>query len=444
MKDLLLDVRLDGFDAPIGVLARDDKGAMAFAYTDAHLKHAAPLPLSLSLPLQQDAFSDEAARPYFENLLQERDGALKQVMDRENLSRDDIAGLLFHLGRDCAGAVSVLPKDAPPSKVPGDLAKDYEVLTDAQMNELVLALHTRAPLPEHIRDPSPLSGVQSKIALTRLPGGEFAKPKEGSGAPTTHIIKAPDERHKEDAVYENAALWLSDRLGLNTADAAAVSFGDVKVLLTRRFDRVVSPEGRVTRIHQEDFAQALGLPPSLKYERYGQDQRVFNTDAIARVITNTADPKTASEYFVRAALFDILIGNVDGHAKNFALLHEAGKITMAPRYDVMPTRLDPQFVSDFAFKIGAAENLDSLKLADLEAFGRRFGVALDDLTTWAESYANDLCAAFGELDRMYARKFANLISSNAETLMTLLNRPVPASVKDRDAFVAKGGGWASS
>ncbi|MBC7767428.1 MAG: HipA domain-containing protein [Phycisphaerales bacterium] len=444
MKELVLDVRLDGFDAPIGVLARDAKGAMAFAYTDAHLKHAAPAPLSLSLPLGDDAFSDEAARPYFENLLQERDGALKQVMDRENLSRDDIAGLLFHLGRDCAGAVSVLPQGAAPSKVPGDLAKDYETLSDAQMEELVRALHTRAPLPDHIRDPSPLSGVQSKIALTRLPGGEFAKPREGSGAPTTHIIKAPDERHKDDAIYENAAMTLSDRLLLRTADAAAVSFGEVKVLLTRRFDRAVSPEGRVTRIHQEDFAQALGLPPSLKYERYGEGQRIFNTDAIARVIGQTSDPKAASEFFVRASLFDILIGNVDGHAKNFALLHEAGAITMAPRYDVMPTRLDPKFTPDFAFKVGAAENLDSLKLADLEAFGRRFGVALDDLTNWAASYANDLCAAFGELDRMYARKFANLIADNVETLLKTLKRPVPDAVKDRDAFVGKGGGWSTS
>src|SRR5690606_7307785 len=99
VNDLVLDVRLDGFQAPIGVLARDAKGAMAFVYTDAHLKHPAPVPLSLSLPLQEAGFADEAARPYFENLLQERDGALKQVMDRENLSRDDIAGLLFHLGR---------------------------------------------------------------------------------------------------------------------------------------------------------------------------------------------------------------------------------------------------------------------------------------------------------------------------------------------------------
>jgi len=206
MNELFLDVRLDSFADPVGVLVRDAKGALAFAYTPEHAANPAALALSLSLPLSEEPYEDAPTRAFFDNLLQERDGVLRHVMAREGLSRDDVAGLLAHIGRDCPGAVSVLPQGAPPSKIPGDLERDYEPLSEAQMEAIVQALHERAPLPESVGDPSPLSGVQSKIALTLLPDGRFGEPRRGSGAPTTHIIKAPDQRHREDAALEAAAL----------------------------------------------------------------------------------------------------------------------------------------------------------------------------------------------------------------------------------------------
>ena len=189
MGPLALDVRLDGHDEPVGVLIRDDRGALAFAYREDYVSASDATPLSLSLPLGPEPYDDAIARPFFDNLLQERDSALTDIMAREGLSRDDIAGLLFHVGKDCAGALSVLPMGAPPAKVPGDYDRDYTALSPERLEAIVDALHERRRLPEGTEDPSPLAGMQSKIALTVLPDGRFAVPNPGTGAPTTQMLE---------------------------------------------------------------------------------------------------------------------------------------------------------------------------------------------------------------------------------------------------------------
>ena len=341
MTELRLDVRLDGFADPAGTLVRTEQGALAFAYTPAHVARADALPLSLSLPLTDERYGDIVTRAFFDNLLQERDGALNDVMAREGLARDDIAGLLLHLGKDCPGALSVLPAGAPAVKVPGDYATDYEALSDNKITAIAAALQERRRLPAGTTDPSPLAGVQSKLALTQLPDGRLAQPIEGTGAPTTHILKVPDRDHPRDAAHEAATLDLSRALGFETSEAAVVEIGEIEVLLVRRFDRALDRDGRVVRLHQEDFAQALGLPAALKYERRGTPDRRFDVAGIRKVLDATTDPVDERDRFIRATLFDLMTGNVDSHAKNFALLHIArDRIRVAPRYDLLPTRLD--------------------------------------------------------------------------------------------------------
>ena len=124
MSEHKLDVRLDGFENPVGTLVKTNAGGLRFQYHLHHANKADALPLSLSLPLNDEPYGDVLTRAFFDNLLQERDGPLQSVMAREGIARDDVAGLLFHLGRDCAGAISVLPEGAPPVKVPGDFSQD--------------------------------------------------------------------------------------------------------------------------------------------------------------------------------------------------------------------------------------------------------------------------------------------------------------------------------
>lgn len=195
MTPINLDVRLDGFDKPIGRLSRNETGALAYQYHDAFLQQANAFPLSLSLPLQAAPYNDVLVRSFFDNLLQERNDPLQALMAREGIARDDIAGLLLHLGKDCAGAISVLPEAAPPTKVPGNFAHDYEPLSMENISAIVKSLHNENIFPAGTQDPSPLAGVQNKFALTILPDGRYAFPKIGTGAPTTHIIKVPKRNH---------------------------------------------------------------------------------------------------------------------------------------------------------------------------------------------------------------------------------------------------------
>lgn len=447
MDVLALDVRLDNSESPVGVLVRDQHGGLAFAYNEAYVSDPQAISLSLSLPLTPEPFEEAVARPFFDNLLQERDGALSDIMARENIARDDIAGLLFHLGKDCAGALSILPAGSPPTKVPGDYQNDYQRIEDDRQIAIVDSLHKRRRLPAGTDDPSPLAGMQSKFALTVLPDGSLAEPLPGSGAPTTHILKVPDQEHVRDGSLEYHAMQLSHAVGFATASVSLLPLAGIEVLLVTRFDRALDINGRVVRIHQEDFAQALGLPAALKYERRGAPGRRFDVEAVRRILDATDDPAAGREFFIRATIFDLLVGNVDGHAKNFALLHEAGgRIRAAPRYDVLPTRLDDTLTEELAYRIGEATTLDDIRKEDIDLFLKSMGIGSTAARQrLSERYVLEIANALAEhLDRLGKagqKPFADLIASNMRLLLGALDFEVPAPARGRDAYIARTGGW---
>ncbi|MFO1255748.1 MAG: HipA domain-containing protein [Sphingomonadaceae bacterium] len=309
-----LNVWLEASAEPIGELISTDDEAMRFTYALNWLVDENSHPLSLSLPLQEDAFGDAVTRAYFNNLLQEND-QLERVMLREGIERGDIVSLLSHVGADCSGAVSALPEDHPPIKRPGSMEHDYDALSNEDFTDLVLRLAQGRPLPDGMRDPSPVAGFRRKISLTALPDNRFALPKVGSGAPTTHILKIPDPEHRHEARHEEFVTDLADQVGFNVGGCVAGDVEGQEVLLITRFDRIVTEDG-IHRVHQEDFAQALGLPAELKYERRGREGRRFDAEAIGRVLAATDQPALVREKFLEMSLFNLLIGNNDNHAKN--------------------------------------------------------------------------------------------------------------------------------
>lgn len=445
---LRLDVRLDSFTEPIGILARDNRQNLNFTYHPEFLAIPEAMPVSLSLPLRPEPYEDIETRAFFDNLLSEQDGALRSTMQRHGLERGDIAGLLALLGKDCAGALSVLPEGAPPAKVPGDLARDYRDIPDARMAEIVRSLYERRRLPDDQQDPSPLAGVQSKIALVKLPNGQLAEPKPGSGAPTTHILKIPEQGHLNDVDHELLSLELSSRLTA-TAKAERVEYGGIAALLVERFDREVDG-GIVRRLHQEDFAQALGLPASLKYERKGTTQKRFTAEAAVGLLKQAADPVRARQRFLTGALFDLLIGNVDPHAKNHAILHRSGgRFDLAPRYDLLPTRLDPTLTDELAYRIGGATKLDEITDAGFDEFLTLFGFTTHAARRrvkqrFTRGVVHVLAQSLGELQSKGRKSFADLIASNMRTLLPVIGLEIPREAEERDAVIARGGGWTLS
>jgi serine/threonine-protein kinase HipA len=372
MAAVRLDVWLEKFPRPVGCLETDSDGSLCFAYDKAYLGDTAAFPVSLSLPLHDEAYGDAVARAFFGNLLPEND-QLDQLLAREGLERRDIAGILHHLGADLSGALSCLPAGSPPVKVPGDIDADYLALSAEQLEELVKRLGTHRPLPDEVRDPSPVAGIQRKIALTEI-GRGFAIPRAGSGAPTTHILKVPAADFRREAFYEARSARLGRDAGLDVAPSRSQWIAGFEVLIATRFDRRID-SGRIYRVHQEDFAQALALPARLKYERDGSAARSFNAAAIARLLSATDVPAEAALTFLRASFFNLAIGNTDNHAKNHALLYEGGAAPrIAPLYDLVPIRLSDQHHHLFSFRIGAADRLETLTAEDLLAFLATFGL----------------------------------------------------------------------
>lgn len=434
----VLAVWMDGHATPAGRLVRSDHGDTAFVYDAPYVDAGGP-PLSLSLPLEEEAFGDVETRAFFANLLPENT-QLQRVLEREGLARDDVVGLLRHLGADCAGSVSCLPIDAPPIKSPGILAEDYAPLDDKTLLTIARTLRDERRLPRDVADPSPVAGVQSKVAITVLPDGTFALPRAGARVPTTHILKVPARRDYRDVRHEEAAAILAVAAGLDASVPTAIRIGDIDALLIERFDRVVA-NGVVTRIHQEDFAQALGLPSELKYQRRGRPGRWFDVDAALRVLDQTRAPQDARMAFLKATVFNLCIGNTDNHAKNHGLLYDApGAPRLAPLYDMLPIRLSRQFTHELAFNIGTATHFDGMTLEDLEVFFLQMGVDREDLDLLYETEIVPMIEAIERaaprLKSAGLKTFNDLIGREMEEIVERLGLNV--LVEERDFYPAEG------
>ncbi len=430
---------------PVGRLIGAEDNSVSFAYADHYLEAPEAVPISLSLPLIDQPFDDNASRAYFANLLPENDQMLR-IMDREGVNRDDVVGLLYHLGADCVGALSCLPYGSPPTKVPGFLGSDYDFLDPAEIAEIVRRLADREPLPDEIQDPSPLGGVQRKIALVATPDHRFALPKPGVGAPTTHILKAPRRGEGRDAYFEAAAAELARACGLNVAVPDVVEFGGVPAILIARFDRKFGQDGLITRIHHEDFAQALSLPPSLKYERYGRPGRAFDLASIFSVLDRCAEPALAKEAFILTTFFNLAIGNSDNHAKNHALLYDRGKAPrLAPLYDLLPIRISAKYTHRFAFNIGAAAIAEDLTRDSFADFFQAAGMTKAGARRFVDNSVASLlrnldAAASLSLPRL--KDFADLIGMESRRLTEILG--IKIELTERDYFTPQAPGWASS
>lgn len=370
-----LSIWIEGIDYPIGTLQSEGVGrqSLYFAYDEQWLATPEASPISLSLPLQGAVHGDGPSRAFFNNMLQEND-QLDRLLQREGIERDDVTGILGHLGADCAGALSCLPSGAPPVKRPGNLETDYDPIDDENLSELVKRLASGQALPEQLRDPSPVAGYRRKLSLAMTTTGQFAVPKPGLGVPTTHILKIPDPNHPYEAQQEAAAARLASACGFDTAPSVSLPINGQNVIVIERFDRIWNDDGFVARLHQEDFAQALGLPRERKYQRRGVGELKFDAAGIARILAKTEAPAQAREQFLQITLFNLLIGNSDNHAKNHALLYAPGRRpVIAPLYDMVPIPLGSGYTDEFAFNIGKAVRATELKADDLAEFCATLG-----------------------------------------------------------------------
>lgn len=296
-------------------------------------------PLSLSLPIKpgNQTHKGDAVRFYFQNLLPDNEQILERVARRYRLNTIDSFSLLREIGRDCVGALQILPEGEVPAT---ELAVQCEPLSDAQVAEVLRNTISTQPLgldaDEEPEFRIAIAGAQEKTALLRWQG-QWCRPL--GSTPTTHIFKLPlglvgnmrlDLRHS----VENE--WLCAQLlaayGMAVAHCEILTFEDQRILSVERFDRRIWKEQTLLRLPQEDMCQALGRSPLKKYETDGGP----GIEAIMALLDGSSQREKDRYTFFKAQLLFWMLGATDGHAKNFSLfLQPQGAFEMTPLYDVL-------------------------------------------------------------------------------------------------------------
>ncbi|RQH07145.1 type II toxin-antitoxin system HipA family toxin [Paraburkholderia dinghuensis] len=321
----------------VGTWAVTPTGDMELRYDAAWKQSAAGRPLSLSLPfgVGDRPLRGERVHNYFDNLLPDSPQIRRRIATRFSTETVEAFDLLKAIGRDCVGAVQLLGEDESPENVG---AIEGTPLTDAAIERLLLetsgAVSGVGETGDELR--ISLAGAQEKTALL-FHDGRWCLPH--GATPTTHILKLPlgligHRKVDFQTSVENEWLCLAvlKAYGLPVSSAQILRFGEQKVLCVERFDRAWSRTGALLRLPQEDFCQALGVPPHRKYESQGGP----GMREIADILRQSQRPQEDIETFLGAQIAFWMLAAPDGHAKNFSIrLLPGGRFQLAPLYDVM-------------------------------------------------------------------------------------------------------------
>lgn len=306
-----------------------------FGYESTWMASESARPISLSLPLRPTPFKGEIVAAYFDNLLPDSRRIRERLQRRFAARSSEAFDLLAEIGRDCVGAIQLLPDGEPRPdvrKIEGAAVSDREI---EQL--LVNMLDTpigRADESDTFR--ISLAGAQEKTALLRL-NGKWMRPT--GTTPTTHILKLPIGTAASgiDLTTSVENEWLCSQIlrayGVDIAKCRMHTFGERKVLVVERFDRRRSSDRSwIMRLPQEDLCQATGEPSDRKYESDGGP----GIRKIMDVLLGSAKAEEDRQDFFRTAILFWMLCAIDGHAKNFSLFIDAGGgYRLTPRYDVL-------------------------------------------------------------------------------------------------------------
>jgi len=350
----------------VGHLCQTAGQGMSFQYSTAYLAAAQSRAISLTLPLRAAAFPE--ATSWFANLLPE--GEIRgHIARRFGISERNEFAILKAIGGECAGALRLLP-DSSANTAAGELHPlpwdelEARIASSSRPSLLALALNeTELRLS--------LAGAQDKLPV-HLCDGQLALPS-GSSA-STHLLKIASGGLPDLVQNELFCLTLARLVGLDIPHAEMAKT-KTPILLIKRYDRVISPEGQVLRLHQEDFCQALGVPAESKYENEGGPSLAQIFAVLAR---GSRNPLPDKRDLLTWVLFNYIIGNADTHAKNISLLYgrpgTTDELHLAPFYDLVCTEVYDHLSKKLAQKIGGEYRHKYIASRHWDRFAAAIGV----------------------------------------------------------------------
>ena len=393
MNELL--ILIEGVVA--GRVHAEKNGRLSLTYEEAWRASPQGHSISVSMPLADVTYSQKAVGPYLWNLLPEHPYVLQRWAQQYHVSAGNPFRLLAYVGADVPGAAQFIQ----PERLAQIQAEQHLTIDWISIDQLSNRLRQLREDISAVRRPGDigkmsLPGAQAKTAFYRDPHtGRWGVP--GGRTPTTHIIKPCILGF--DGLVENEHLCqdVAARLGMPAA-LSSVLMLDQPYIVVERYDRLPPAPGTEfpQRIHQEDVCQALGLMPTRKYQEDGGPGISQITRLIRRV---SADPEIDVERFLKANMFNWLIGGTDAHAKNYSFLIDAGDATrLAPLYDLSSQLPYPDLVTQrVSMKIGDHYEMERVSPADWQKLAR--SCALDEgrvlslLTAMADALPDVVSAA---------------------------------------------------
>lgn len=342
-----------------GIYQQDKSGRKSFSYLQEYLDHSKAIPLSNSLPLKPELFGDKVCHSFFGGLLPE-ESQRRIVAKIYGVSASNDFSLLENIGGQCAGAISFYPTQEK------DLSShaDFMPLSDKDLQDRIYHLAKYPLLLGYDEVRLSLAGVQDKIMVTEN-NNQLYLPLHNT--PSTHIIKPEIGYIPSTVTNEHICLELAKKIGLHVVSSQIASAELTEYLLVERYDRYNNfPE--ITRIHQEDFCQALSIATENKYQAEGGPSL---SQCIKLIRNISSNPVKDIQNLVDVVIFNYIIGNCDAHGKNFSLLYkQKNNIRLAPFYDLLSTLIYPEFSKKMSMKIGKQYKINAVTPKDFTEFAQ--------------------------------------------------------------------------
>ena len=341
-----------------------ERNSFSFRYVPEYLADPTAERLSFALPLQKESFDEEVSYRYFANLLPPE--TVRRKLEKcLHVSMNNIFGFLKEIGGDCAGAVALY---SPGVRMNLCGEENLEELDDEKAVEILKSLKRR-PLFAKGKNGYRYSaaGAQDKL-VARIKDGKLILPLDGT--PSTHIVKPGSEDFPHSVENECFSEALAAECGIRAAKPSIEIFGGERYYVSERFDREFI-DGKVSRLHQEDFCQMMSVDPEVKYESDGGPNFADLVETMRRLHAPLGETLALIDMF----LFNFLIGNCDAHAKNYSVVYRDRKPSLSPLYDAVSTLVYKELSRDFAMSVGGETAIDGIGRGHFERLATDAGMS---------------------------------------------------------------------